>query len=125
MIKFFYNGLKVDGGELHGCYFRFSVEDNKPVVKVWAKNYIHFPKEVWTTFSVHNASDSMSDYFDVDGFEIHPDSPFWEIALKMCTKNFERNITRNEKHSTRMRESVSNRSVALIEEIKQYLSKVA
>ena len=83
-IKFFYNGIKVDG-KLFKAYFSPATQNSVVThINVYAKEYIHFPKAVWDTFKVNNDSDSQSDYFETDSIQILPDHKFFKDAVKMC-----------------------------------------
>ena len=76
-IKFYYNGIKVDGGNIIRCWYRCT--DDKSPVYLHAKDYDgHIPTELNPT----NGSDSMTDYFETDECVIPVTSPYYKEALK-------------------------------------------
>lgn len=76
-IKFYYNGIKVDGGNIIRCWYRYS--DDKSPIQLHAKDYDgHIPTELDPT----NGSDSMTDYFETDECVIPVTSPYYKDALK-------------------------------------------
>lgn len=76
-IKFYYNGIKVDGGNIIRCWYRYS--DAKSPITLHAKDYDgHIPSELDPT----NGSDSMTDYFETDECVIPVTSPYYKDALK-------------------------------------------
>lgn len=76
-IKFYYNGIKVDGGNIIRCWYRYS--DDKSPIQLHAKDYDgHIPAELDPT----NGSDGMTDYFETDECVIPVTSPYYTDALK-------------------------------------------
>lgn len=80
-----YNGIKVDG-VLHKAYIR--IHEN--IVYVTAKHYERFPKEVQEMFSVENRTDTQSDYFDHDHFQIPPCHKKYDEAFQAVKKREEK-----------------------------------
>ena len=58
-IKFFYNGIKVNGGKLIRCFY-FTDSDS---VTISARDYADLPRDM---FKVKNETDLYTDYFDTD-----------------------------------------------------------
>lgn len=76
-IKFYYNGIKVNGGNIIRCWYRCT--DDKSPVYLHAKDYDgHIPAELEPT----NGSDIMTDYFETDECVIPVTSPYYKDALK-------------------------------------------
>jgi hypothetical protein len=76
-IKFFWNGMKVNGNkELIKC--RFSMYDEDDQVTIWAEDYGNaIPADI---FSVDNETDIYTDYFDKDSAVVEPDHPLYAYA---------------------------------------------
>ena len=74
-IKFYWNGLKVNGGDLIKCYYR--VNDDASVT-IYADGYgPDLPREY---FTVKNDSDIYTDYFDKDSAEVAPAHPLYKYV---------------------------------------------
>ena len=83
-VKFFYNGVKVNGGNLQK--YHGSVENpgtQNEYVRVFGKDYKELPSEV---FDVKNDSDSMTDYFVNDTAVVYPDNPFYPYIRSAVAK---------------------------------------
>ena len=77
-IKFFYNGIKIDGKLFKGWWSDQSTITNAPVVTFYASTYELMP---FFGEKVHNNSDSTTDYFEKDHIRFFKDSPFYGRAL--------------------------------------------
>jgi len=96
-LKFFWNGIKVDGGRLIPC--SYSADNGDDLVRIYASNYSHdIPGRY---FDVENHSDSMSDYFEYDHVTLSPEHPLYKYvqyyARMSAAKSAKRDITRCEK----------------------------
>ena len=78
-IKFYWNGIKVDGGRLIPCYY--SLYENE--VHIMARDYKHLPREY---FAVKNNSDPYTDYFDSDSTTLTPEHPLYRFARYAALK---------------------------------------
>lgn len=78
-IKFYWNGIKVDGGRLIPCHFWLG--ENK--VNISAKDYKDLPREY---FTVENNSDSYTDYFERDHATVTPEHPLYRFARYVTLK---------------------------------------
>ena len=82
-VKFFYNGMKVDG-VLYRAYYStgpYNEASKLPVgtITLYAKDYsADFPEIEGST--IENDSDIQTDYFETDRMRILPDSPFHAAA---------------------------------------------
>ena len=75
-IKFYWNGIKVDGGNLRKCYFSLY---NDGSVMIHADGYgAELPRDL---FDVKNETDIYTDYFDNDHAELTADHPLYKYAL--------------------------------------------
>jgi len=99
-IKFYYNGLKVDGGKLQKASYSFQSEwttGNRTVptqLTLYGKNYKSFSKDVCDALTVQNDSDLMTDYFEQDRIRIQPGHPLFVAAAKGYVKHTEKIIAR-------------------------------
>lgn len=78
-IRFYWNGIKVNGGRLIPCYFWPDADS----VIICAKNYESLPKEY---FTVENDSDIMTDYIDSDSTTLTPEHPLYKYARFVALK---------------------------------------
>ena len=95
-IRIYWNGFKIDGGKLIGCYYHY--DPSAETVCVSAKNYDHLPRDI---FDVTNDTDIYTDYFDNDRATVdasHPLYPYLRYAaLKEDARYAARNVERIEK----------------------------
>jgi hypothetical protein len=64
-LKFYWNGINVNGGKLQRAYFSAGPYINLPAdtITITAKDHSGFSAEVAEVFTVHNDSDGQVDYF--------------------------------------------------------------
>lgn len=88
MLKFMYNGLKVDNVLYKASYSAgpYTAESKLPsgTVSIYASNYKHFPRILGLT--VTNNSEIIEDYHETDKIRIYPSSPYYSQALEAHTK---------------------------------------
>ena len=90
-IKFYYNGIKVDCGNLIKCSYYYDCSTKN--VNIYADGYgSTLPREY---FCVKNDTDLYTDYFDKDRATLTPDHPLYKFALYAAYKEAARF-----KHST-------------------------
>lgn len=79
MLKFYWNGIKEDGGKLQGCHYSEGVLINHPAgtITIYGKRYRGFSAGVHAAFIVENNSDSMTDYFENDTIRVEPSHPLY------------------------------------------------
>ena len=81
-IKFYQNGIKVDGGRLIPCWY--GLDEN--AVNIYAKDYGgSLPKQY---FVVINDSDGMTDYFEKDHTTVTSEHPLYRFARYAALKSF-------------------------------------
>ena len=78
-IRFYWNGIKVDGGRLIPCGYSIDGES----VTIYAKNYKKLPREY---FDVVNNSDGMTDYFEDDRTTLKEKHPLYRFARYAALK---------------------------------------
>lgn len=88
MIKFVWNGIKVDGVLYKGSYMHgpWTAASGLPdgTIKLCASGYKGFPRIAG--LSVENDSDIMTDYFDTDKITFRPDHPMYKDVLEAHDK---------------------------------------
>ena len=85
-VRFFYNGLKtMDHRKLQKAFYSLQNHDggNYPrgTVTVYGRNYSRFTADVRNAFTVKNDTDSQTDYFEQDRFNVPPSHPFYSLVL--------------------------------------------
>lgn len=87
-IKFFYNGIKLNGeNKLIRCFYSLdnSTHESGPYVTIYAKGYGgQLPGDL---FAVENDTDLMTDYFDTDSATLTPAHPLYPYARAAALKS--------------------------------------
>lgn len=87
MLKFLYNGIKVDAGKLEGCWYSKPVYTERSGIVVETITVYHnshcgrFSSGVHDAFAVKNDTDSQTDYFESDTFRVAPDHPLYAVVM--------------------------------------------
>jgi hypothetical protein len=80
-IKFFHNGIKINGGKLiKGSFSKNVTTNGKPVVAFYASEYQN-PAIFYKLFEVRNNTETMTDYFERDSIDFTSEHPFYGEAL--------------------------------------------
>jgi len=92
MLKFLWNGIKLDG-KLYRARYSPGELINYPAgtITIYAKDYGRFPKIEGLT--VINDSDIITDYFGKDRIYVTPDNPYYQqvkTALDAENKHYSR-----------------------------------
>lgn len=86
-IKFFYNGIKINGeNKLIRCFYSLdnSTRESGPCVSIMARDYSgQLPGDL---FAVENDTDIMTDYFDTDSATLTPAHPLYAYARAAALK---------------------------------------
>ena len=85
-IKFFYNGIKINGeNKLLKCFYSIdnSTAESGPCVTIYARDYSDLPRDV---FDVENDTDIYTDYFDTDSATLTPAHPLYKYARAAAIK---------------------------------------
>ena len=90
-IKFFWNGMKVNGEKtLRKCYFSLSGSKDEEYIMIYSKGYgDSLPSDV---FAVENETDYYTDYFDDDHARITPAHPLYKYVRAAALKGEIRSI---------------------------------
>ena len=81
-IRFFWNGIKVNGGKLIRCYY--FTDSRSDSVTIGARDYDHLPRDL---FTVKNETDLYSVYFDSDSATLTPAHPLYKYARAAALKS--------------------------------------
>ena len=83
-VKFYYNGIRVDGGKLIKCgYSLDNNRDHLPEVSIYARDFCILPRDL---FDVENDTDLYTDYFADDYTRLFPDHPLYNFARYAALK---------------------------------------
>jgi hypothetical protein len=96
-LKFFWNGIKANGGKLQKCFYSNSALLHHPAgtITIYARDYSRFSSEVRSQFIVENDSDIMTDYFEEDRIRVLPDHPLYAQVKAACDARTERYATKH------------------------------
>lgn len=85
-VKFCYNGLKVDGALYRCRYYDGQYTDASGIpagtITIYRRDYGRTPDIDGLT--IHNETDTMTDYFETDRIMVFPDSPFYDEVKEAC-----------------------------------------
>lgn len=93
-IKFYWNGLKVNGGKIEqyhlsrgGYTAQSGIEESTITIYVSRRNSsLRFSKAVHDFFTIKNDTDSMTDYFESDRINVSKDHPLYSQVLDAYNK---------------------------------------
>lgn len=103
-IRFFWNGIKVNGGKLIRCfYFTDSKSDS---VTISARDYADLPRDM---FKVKNETDLYTDYFDSDSATLTPAHPLYKYARAAALKSAMRG---EPEYIAKLKNTVENKKLA-------------
>lgn len=73
-LKFFYNGIKDNGGKLQTCFYSKGQLINYPAgtLTIYKKEYAPFTAGIQQAFTVHNDTEIESDYIVQDVIRVEP-----------------------------------------------------
>ena len=79
MLKFYWNGIKEDGGKLQRCFYSDGQLVNYPAgtISIYFRDWSRSAGEVTKAFTVENNTDSQTDYFEQDMTRVTPDHPLY------------------------------------------------
>lgn len=100
MLKFYWNGIKEDGGKLQTCTYHDGKLINYPegTITIYKKDYNSFSKGVHAAFAVENDSDMQSDYCVTDTIRIIPAHPLYGVISSALAKKKAHDSKRWAKH---------------------------
>jgi hypothetical protein len=82
-LKFFWNGIKENGGKLQRCHYSGSQLVNHPAgtITIYARDYKAFSAGIREAFKVDDDSDYATDYVVQEHIRVLPDHPLYESVL--------------------------------------------
>ena len=99
VVKFMWNGIKVDGNLYKAQYGKgpWTAESGLPdgTLSIYAKDYIRFPRI--DGLNIINETDIMTDYFETDRIYVEPDNPHYDEVMAAFEKQEEHFRKRFEK----------------------------
>ena len=74
MLKFYWNGIKEDGGNLQKCSYSMSqlINFQSGTITIYARTYSDFSAGVRKSLNVENNSDHQTDYVVSDHIRVEP-----------------------------------------------------
>ena len=95
MLKFYYNGIKENGGKLQPVYYSDSQLINYPAgtITMYHRNYTVFSPEVWERFPVEDDTDIQTDYICKQHIRVKPDHPLYtevKAAMLKCKAKYQK-----------------------------------
>lgn len=87
-LKFYYNGIKEDGGKLQPCSYNLGNYVNLPeeTITIYNREYTRFSQGIRDAFKVENDSDIMTDYFEKDRIRVAPTHPLYQQVKEAMQK---------------------------------------
>lgn len=101
-IRFFWNGIKVNGGKLIRCFYFTDSES----VTISARDYADLPRDM---FKVKNETDLYTDYFDSDRAAVTPEHPLYKYARAAALKSAMRG---EPEYIAKLKNTVENKKLA-------------
>lgn len=89
-LKFFYNGIKVNGGKLQKATFDDCPLRSYPngTITIRAREYSGFSVEIAEAFTIENNTDTQTDYFEKDKIRVVPSHPLYaEVAAATAKRH--------------------------------------
>lgn len=86
MLKFYYNGIKANGGKLQKASYSEGELRDFPAgtITIYKREYASFSIEIAEAFAIENDTDSQTDYFDKDKIRVVPFNPYYAQVKAAC-----------------------------------------
>ena len=84
MLKFYWNGIKDNGGKLQTCHYSAGQLTNHPTgtLTIYKREYSDFSAGVREAFKVHDDSDYVTDYVVQEFIRVEPNHPLYGEVFK-------------------------------------------
>ena len=84
MLKFYWNGIKDDGGKLQTCHYSDGMLVGHPAetITIYKRKYTDFSTGIKAAFSVKDDSDYQSDYIVREHVRVEPAHPLYAEVHK-------------------------------------------
>lgn len=102
-LKFYWNGIKENGGTLQGASYSDGQLVNHPVgtITIYGKRYRGFSASVHAAFKVENDTDMQTDYFENDRIRVEPSHPLYAQVVVALTAQKAHNAKISAKQAAR------------------------
>ena len=99
-LKFYYNGIKENGGRLQLCSYTDGKLLHHPegTITIYGKRYRDFSDGVRAAFTVENNTELETDYFENDRIRVTPDHPLYPQVRDAFLKYAARVAARRPRH---------------------------
>src|SRR5713101_7296753 len=96
-LKFFYNGIKDNGGKLQLCSYSDGelISYPKGTLTIYARKYDGFSQGVHDAFAVENGTDMQTDYYEKDRIRVLPSHPLYAQVKAAQDAALTRYLNRN------------------------------
>lgn len=100
MLKFYYNGIKENGGKLQKAFYSMGGDIGLTggTITIYAREYTRFSEGVRKEFTVENNSDAMTDYFEEDKIRVASNHEHYPEVLAAFEKAEAKNAARRAKY---------------------------
>ena len=99
-LKFYYNGIKDNGGKLQTCHY--GISSHNGTIHINARGWLSFSAGICAAFKVRNNSEVMTDFFDKDHIDVQLDHPLYNDVLIAFRKAQEKSAERQTAYLTRI-----------------------
>lgn len=91
MLKFFWNGIKDNGGKLQTCHYSASQLIGHPTgtITIYKREYSAFSTGVSAAFAVQDDTDLVTDYICREHIRVAPDHPLYVQVHEACLQEEE------------------------------------
>lgn len=89
MLKFYWNGIKDDGGKLQTCHYSDGQLVNHPLrtITIYKREYNGFSAGIRAAFTVQNDTEIQSDYIVQDIIRVEPSHPlFSDVSAALAAQ---------------------------------------
>lgn len=98
-LKFFWNGIKENGGKLQKCWYSDGPFTSHPAgtITIYARDYNRFSAGVNEAFAVLNDTDMQTDYFETDRIRVTPSHALYAQVQAACASQAAHSAKRQER----------------------------
>jgi len=112
MLRFYWNGIKDNGGKLQTCHYSIGqlINYSSGTITIYAREYARLSDGIREAFKVENDTDIQSDYIVQDVIRVEPTHTLYSEVFKA----YQAQETHNAKlRSKRVRERLSGLPIGL------------
>lgn len=102
-LKFFWNGIKDNGGKLQRCHYSGSQLVNHPAntITIYARDYKAFSAGIREAFTVDNDSDHATGYVVREHIRVMPSHPLYQVVYSAMMAEMAHDASRTAKRAAR------------------------